>query len=99
MALWLNKMTSLEEAVKTISLRGIDDELAENLKRAAKKTGGSINKTVLDILRNSLGLSSKRRERVFHDLDDLAGTWSDADCQQFNKATKSFTVIDKDLWK
>lgn len=99
MALWLNKMTSLEEAVKTISLRGIDDELAENLKRTAKKTGGSINKTVLEILRNSLGLSSKRRERVFHDLDDLAGTWSDADWQQFKKATKPFAGIDKDLWK
>jgi hypothetical protein len=53
----------------------------------------------LDILRNSLDLSSKRRERVFHDLDDLAGTWSDADYQQFKKATKPFSVIDKDLWK
>ncbi len=92
-------MTSLEEAVKTISLRGIDDELAENLKRAAKKTGGSINKTVLEILRNSLGLNSRKRARVFHDLDDLAGTWSDADWQQFIKATKPFAVIDKDLWK
>jgi hypothetical protein len=30
MALWFNKMPSLGEAVKTISLRGIDDELAEN---------------------------------------------------------------------
>ena len=85
--------------METISLRGIDDELAENLKRVARKTGVSINKTVLDILRNSLGLGSKRRECVFHDLDDLAGTWSDADWQQFKKATKPFAVIDKDLWK
>jgi hypothetical protein len=85
--------------LKTLSLRGIDEELAENLKKAAKQSGGSINKTVLDILRKSLGLGSKKREKVFHDLDDLAGTWSDDDWQQFKKATKHFEAIDKDLWK
>jgi hypothetical protein len=95
----MKKMTSMEDAVKTISLRGIDEELAENLKRTAKERGGSINKTVLEILRNSLGLNSRTRGRVFHDLDDLAGTWSDTDWQQFKKATKFFDTIDKDLWK
>ena len=92
-------MTSSEVPLKTISLRGIDEELAESLKKTAEKTGGSINKTVLEILRKSLGLSSKKRERVFHDLDDLAGTWSDDDWEQFKKATRHFAVIDKDLWK
>jgi len=89
----------MEAELKTISLRGIDPELAETLKNHAKKTGGSINKTVLDILRNSLGLSSKKRDRVYHDLDDLAGTWTDNDWQQCNKSTKHFSVIDKELWK
>ena len=92
-------MTSSEVPLKTISLRGIDEELAESLKKTAEKTGGSINKTVLEILRKSLGLSSKKRERVFHDLDDLAGTWSDDDWEQFKKATRHFAGIDKDLWK
>jgi hypothetical protein len=92
-------MTSMEECLKTLSLRGIDGELAEKLRKAAEKTGGSLNKTVLEILRKSLGLSSERREKVFHDLDDLAGTWSDEDWKKFKKATKHFEGIDKDLWK
>ncbi|MEW6186373.1 MAG: antitoxin [Thermodesulfobacteriota bacterium] len=85
--------------MKTISLRGIDEELAENLKKTAKKKGDSINKTVLEILRHSLGVGSKKRERVYHDLDDLAGTWSKTDWQQFQKTTKPFSAVDKDLWK
>lgn len=85
--------------MKTLSLRGIDEELAENLKKTAKKTGTSLNKTVLEILRKSVGVNSKKREVVYHDLDDLAGTWTESDWEQFKKATKQFGAIDKDLWK
>ncbi len=85
--------------MKTLSLRGIDEELAENLKKTAQKTGTSLNKTVLEILRKSVRPNSKKREVVYHDLDDLAGTWTENDWEQFKKATKSFEAIDKELWK
>jgi plasmid stability protein len=85
--------------MKTLSLRGIDEELAENLKKTAKKTGTSLNKTVLEILRKSVGAKSKKREVVYHDLDDLAGTWAESDWEQFKKAAKPFGAIDKDMWK
>lgn len=86
-------------SMKTLSLRGIDEELAENLKKTAKETGASLNKTVLEILRKSVGTNSKKREVVYHDLDDLAGTWTENDWEQFKKATKPFEAIDRDMWK
>jgi hypothetical protein len=90
---------SSEESMKTLSLRGIDEELAENLKKTAKKTGTSLNKTVLEILRKSVGVNPKKREVVYYDLDDLAGTWTKEDGEQFERATKQFRAIDKDMWK
>lgn len=85
--------------MKTLSLRGVDDDLADSLKKIAKKTGASLNKTVLEIIRQSVGSSPKPREMVYRDLDNLAGTWTEKDLQQFKKTTKHFEVIDKGLWK
>ncbi len=85
--------------MKTLSLRGVDEDLADNLDKIAKKTGASINKTVLEILRKSVGSNPKAREMVYRDLDNLAGTWTERNLQQFKKGTKHFEVIDKELWK
>jgi plasmid stability protein len=85
--------------MKTLSLRGIDDDTAEALKNIAKQGGVSINKTVLNLLKASLKPQGKRRNVLYHDVDELAGTWSKKDELRFKEKTKTFNVIEKDLWK
>ena len=85
--------------MKVITLRGIDDDLGQALKKAAKREGISVNKKILILLEESLGLKKKNRQRVHHDLDHLAGTWSPEDADDFTEKTKSFNQIDPDLWK
>lgn len=84
--------------MKTFSLRGIDGELEDALKKEARRTGTSINKTLINLIRESIGLAKKKRTRVYHDLDELAGTWSEKDEQEFKKKTQVFNRIDKELW-
>jgi hypothetical protein len=36
---------------------------------------------------------------TFHDLDFLAGTWSEADAAEFDKATASLRKVDEELWR
>jgi hypothetical protein len=36
---------------------------------------------------------------LHHDLDHLAGTWSDSDLASFNRAVRPFEAIDPDIWK
>jgi hypothetical protein len=84
--------------VKTLSLRGIDDEMADALKNKAQEAGTSINKTVLDLIRESVGLKKKKPTRVHHDIDELAGTWSEKDEQEFKKKTQFFHEIDEEIW-
>ena len=84
--------------MKTLSLRGIDDELADALKKKAQRTGRSINKTVLSLIRESIGLEKKKLTRVYHDLDELAGTWGEKDEREFEKKTQFFHRIDEEIW-
>ena len=85
--------------MKVITLRGIDDDLSLALKKAAKREGISVNKKILILLQEALGLKKKNRQLVHHDLDHLAGTWSPEDANDFNENTKSFNQIDQDLWQ
>lgn len=84
--------------MKTLSLRGIDDEMAEALNKEAKRANASLNATLLNLIRESIGLKKKRWTRVYTDLDDLAGTWSEKDEKEFKASTSAFSRIDEDLW-
>ena len=85
--------------MKVITLRGVDDDLRLALKKAAKREGISVNKKILFLLQETLGLKKINHQRVHHDLDHLAGTWGPEDANDFIEKTKSFNQIDADLWK
>ncbi len=80
------------------NLRGVAPEVMSQLKAAAKKQKTSVNLLIIKILENNLGYSPTLKKPIYHDLDKLAGTWSAKDMQNFEKHTKEFEKIDKDLW-
>ena len=82
-----------------MSLRGIDDRIAGALKERARKEDTSVNTVTLRILKESLGLEKKKRSVLYDDIDHLAGTWSDQDAAEFERATAVFKAVDKDVWK
>jgi hypothetical protein len=82
--------------MSTITIRCPDDRLVNLLRRESRKRGESINKIVIETLENSFGGSNRRR---FSDLDHLAGTWSDAGLEEFNKAVAPLVRIDPDDWQ
>jgi hypothetical protein len=61
--------------------------------------GKSVNATILDLLKTALGINTKRRSQVYHDLDALSGSWSGEDEKAFRRATQPFNQIDEELWK
>lgn len=79
-----------------ISIRGVDDKTARQLRRQAKQKGVSLNRHVLDLL----GGGATGARRVAHDdLAHLAGGWKPADAKAFASATRYFEAIDPALWK
>jgi hypothetical protein len=44
-------------------------------------------------------MEKRKRDIIHHDLDHLAGTWSDLDAAEFEQATAVFAKVDEDMWK
>lgn len=83
----------------TMTLRGIDDRIAQALKERAAREGLSVNALTLKLLRETLGIEKTKRIVTYTDLDHLAGTWSEQDAVEFEQATAVFEKVDEDMWK
>ena len=82
-----------------LTVRQVDGELLQALRRETRRRGESLNKVTLSLLRSSLGVSSSRVSRSYTDLDHLAGRWSPEECAEFNARLGKQREIDPDLWK
>jgi len=85
--------------MSTITLRGIDPQLAQTLKERARQENSSVNALLLGIVKESLGLEKKQRRKLYSDLDHLAGTWSAQEAAEFEQAIGSFETVDENLWQ
>lgn len=84
-------------ASSNVTLRGLDPELRSALDAEAARLGMSLNALILQTLRSSLGLAYSIQ--LFHDLDDLAGSWSAEEAEEFDAAVQFFQEIDLSIWR
>ena len=85
--------------MKAITLRNLPPNLGRRLERKAKEKGSSLNKTVIGILEAALETSRKRNTRLHHDLDHLAGLWSEDEAREFDEDLAAQRKIDPELWR
>ena len=83
--------------MSTITIRCPDGTLGDLLRRESGKRGERINKIVTETLENSFAGAGRRRR--FRDLDHLAGTWSQTELEDFNKAVAALERIDPEDWQ
>lgn len=86
-------------AMKPITLRNLPPEVARRIRRKAEEEGISLNRAVIELLKEAAGLGGKKKPRVHHDLDFLIGTWSKEEADAFDKALAEQRRIDPELWK
>lgn len=85
--------------MKTLSIRGVDEDLGKLIKIAAKKEEKSVNNFVLDVLRKQIGGGKEKRfSREWHDLDALFGTWSAEEHAAIQGRIDAQRQIDAELW-
>ena len=83
--------------MKQLTVRNVPEELAQALTEERVRRGESLNKTVLDLLFQALGLTHNRR--FDNGLSRLAGQWSEEEFREFEANTALFEQIDEDLWR
>ena len=83
-----------------LTIRNIESQLHQALKREASNKNTSMNKLVVHILKEAMGLQPKKTKKVYNDLDHLLGTWSEEEFQEFEAFRKeNFEQIEEDMWK
>ena len=86
--------------MSSLSIRGVDPQLAAILKEQASKSQKSVNQYVLEILRQHLGLMKEKRfTREYDDLDNLFGNWSDEEFAAIQGKIDGERQIDGELWE
>jgi plasmid stability protein len=78
-----------------LTIRNLPPNVASALDLERKRRGTSLNQTVIDLLRQSLGTGTRRS----NGLAKLAGTWSEADWKKFQSNTAGFEAIDPEMWR
>ncbi len=85
--------------MKTLTIRGIPDDLGKAIQKQASIQNLSMNEWLLQSLAKWTGLDKKHVFREHHDLDELAGTWTQREGEQFLRSIRPFEHIDADIWK
>ena len=83
--------------MRTMTIRNIPAELAQALDKERSRRGISLNRTVLALLRNALGVPNAAVRS--NGLRDLAGTWSETEYKRFEQAVAPFEEIDEAMWR
>lgn len=84
--------------MKSITIHNLDSRLAALIERRAKEEGVSMNKLVKRLLAQALGLSAQPKQDGRKQFEDLFGSWSKADFEEFEKHTEDLRTIDPEDW-
>jgi len=83
--------------MKTLTIRRVSSRLAQALEREKRRRGASLNAVVLDVLSEGLGVGPGGKRR--NGLARLAGSWPEAEFQQFQAAVEAAERVDDELWR
>jgi len=75
--------------LKAITLRNLPDAVIRLIRRKAATEAISLNRAVIKLLEERLGA-----EPAHHDLDELAGSWSEEEARAFDRALAPQRAID-----
>lgn len=81
-----------------LTIRGVNEKLHRLLKYEAKKQGMSLNSYLLKLIGEATGVLPPGQKKKFDDLDHLAGTWSEAEYDEFQKNLMKQRQVDEELW-
>ena len=83
--------------MKSLTIHGMDDELAGRLVRQARAGGLSLNKLIKNLLAKALGLATAGTQRR-GDFDDLCGSWTPGEAASFRKELRDLERADPEDW-
>lgn len=92
----------VEGYLRTITIRKMPRDLEQRIEAIAAEEGASLARTVIRLLIRATGLKQPELSEAtgprHHDLDDLAGTWSDEQAEEFDRSVAKQRRVDPEVW-
>ena len=85
--------------MKSITIHGIDEQLATLIQSKAESEGLSINKSVKKLLEVSLGVKPQIDRKNLNDFREFCGFWTQSDLDEFEETTAALRKIDNKDWQ
>jgi DNA polymerase III delta subunit len=85
--------------MKSMTIHGIDDQLAELIKSKANQEGLSINKTIKKLLETSLGIRPRPPQKNIDEFSEFCGVWDGRDLREFEEAISDTETVDPGDWQ
>jgi hypothetical protein len=83
-----------------ITLPPLEHSAASWIEQEAKRAGISVEEVARRLIYRGLEAETGSAVlTVYHDLDDLAGTWGDEEVAEFRKASADMDQVDLSLWQ
>ena len=87
-------------SVQQLTIRGVEQDLHHKLKTSAQQEGISVNKYVLKLLKDAMGLTKPDGDkRIGNQLDWFIGTWTDEEAEEFDRIIRENDQIDWEMWE
>ncbi|NQU25549.1 MAG: ribbon-helix-helix protein, CopG family [Candidatus Nealsonbacteria bacterium] len=84
----------------SITIENLDEEVVDRLRAEAQRRGVDLSELVRELVGNRLVTRITEGDQPpYHDLDALAGTWSQEQAETFLSSVAVFGRVDEDIWK
>ena len=87
------------DAMRVITLRKLPPKLEKRLVAAASERGWSLSQTVIRLLEDRLDEAPRRSSGSRDAIDELAGTWTPEEAQEFDRVVAEGRQIDPEVWE
>ena len=83
--------------MRTMTIRNVSTELSAALEAERRRRGLSLNRTVLMLMQEALGVGAGACRS--NGLRRLAGSWSESDFREFEQAVAPLSEVDEEIWR
>ena len=92
-------MQSKAPAMRPITLRNLPPAVARAVRERAEADGVSLNKAVIRLLEEALGLSRAKRPKFNHDFDECIGVWTEEEAREIERRVYEQRRIEPEMWR
>lgn len=84
--------------MNAITVRNLPPAVVKAVKEKARREKLSLNKAIVALLEEATG-SQPGKQVLHHELDHLAGRWSEAEYEKFMEVLREQRQVDPEMWR